>query len=176
MVTEDSAKRIVESIGYALAGGFIALIVMNFMGYDIVHEDDYYTPEYVGELIQENENRKYECNVLVTERDYAVASAYFLNALLEKRNGDEYLYGVYTPGEIYTDSDGFFMDTNYYYIDFLDEFCSAYADESISYKLSDDYDHDFASFRTDYHFGDFLEMLNTVEESGQQHRNLEKLK
>lgn len=178
-MTEYLAKKIGKTIGYAIVWGFIFLLIMDFMGYDIVHEDNYHSIEYVEELLQENENLKYECNVLVAERDYAVASAYFLNTLSEKRNGDEYLYDVYIeaePGKVYTSPEGIPLDMNYYYIDFLYDFCRDYADESISYKLSDDYNHNFDAFKTDYHFENFYEMLNTVEKSGQQHYDLEDIK
>lgn len=130
-------------------------------------------------LREENENLKYECNVLIAERDYAVASAYFLNDILEKRNGSEYLDEIFIEAdstELSNFSDNISVDMNYYYIDYLTDFCTEYAMQSVFYELADDADLDIDTFKSTLHFGNFQEMLRTVEESGQQNYDISDLK
>ena len=63
MKRKSRAEIIGESLGSALIWGVIAILVLHFMGYDIVKTEDYSSKEYVEEL-----NRK--ITYLQEESDY----------------------------------------------------------------------------------------------------------
>lgn len=82
----------------------------------------------VDELQSEIEYWKEESERLEHERDYAYATAYLLNDLLEKRCGEDYLDKIMIYGE-YDDFMG--MEFHYYYSDFLNDVAQEYADGEI---------------------------------------------
>lgn len=87
-MTENRTKGIVEFIASGIGWAFIFVFIMGIAGYDIIHEDDYYSNEYVGELKSEIEYLKEECDYYKYTGTYNAAVAVYLESIVEEY--DEY--------------------------------------------------------------------------------------